>query len=135
MKLRIFVCMEDDLLSEFKKVRDMGFSYCRLSCWERQKYTPSFVDKVRGAVAETGVEITSFKRAWEGPGEWDFYGGPVFITHVGFIPENPNDPDYLGVVYLLRALVERCRRNGRERQVERHSHRETNTATSDRGAL
>lgn len=33
------------------------------------------------------------------------------ITHVGFIPENPNDPDYIGVVHALKHLVERCQNN------------------------
>ncbi len=143
MKLGVFVYMEDDLLSEFAKVTEMGFSYCQLSCWERGKFTPSFVAKVKEAVARTGVEITSFWCGWEGPGEWNFYGGPEtlglapkayrmarfdgliagsdfarqigvseFITHVGFIPENPNNPDYWGLVYLLRSLAERCGQNG-----------------------
>lgn len=34
------------------------------------------------------------------------------ITHVGFIPENPNDPDYTGVVHALKHLVKYCRNNG-----------------------
>ncbi|QNK60531.1 sugar phosphate isomerase/epimerase [Paenibacillus sp. PAMC21692] len=33
------------------------------------------------------------------------------ITHVGFIPENPNDPDYIGVVHALKHLVTRCQAN------------------------
>lgn len=33
------------------------------------------------------------------------------ITHVGFIPENPNDPDYIGVVHALKHLVKRCQSN------------------------
>lgn len=33
------------------------------------------------------------------------------ITHVGFIPENPNDPDYIGVVHALKHLVKRCQDN------------------------
>jgi L-ribulose-5-phosphate 3-epimerase len=34
------------------------------------------------------------------------------ITHCGYIPENPNDPDYLGVVVALRSLASHMKRKG-----------------------
>lgn len=34
------------------------------------------------------------------------------ITHVGFIPENPNDPLYPGLISVLREIVRYCRNNG-----------------------
>lgn len=34
------------------------------------------------------------------------------ITHVGFIPNNPHDPDYPGLVGALRSLAFHCARNG-----------------------
>lgn len=34
------------------------------------------------------------------------------VTHVGFIPENPNDPLYPGLVSILREIVRYCRYNG-----------------------
>jgi L-ribulose-5-phosphate 3-epimerase len=34
------------------------------------------------------------------------------ITHVGFIPENPNDPEYPAVISTLRYLVRHCREQG-----------------------
>lgn len=34
------------------------------------------------------------------------------VTHVGFIPENPVDPEYLGVVNAVRYVAEHCKRNG-----------------------
>ena len=33
-------------------------------------------------------------------------------THVGYIPENPNDPDYRGVIIALKEIVRHCRGNG-----------------------
>jgi sugar phosphate isomerase/epimerase len=33
-------------------------------------------------------------------------------THAGFIPENPHDPNYHGVVAALKEVVSRCRQNG-----------------------
>ncbi|MCL2351565.1 MAG: sugar phosphate isomerase/epimerase [Firmicutes bacterium] len=34
------------------------------------------------------------------------------ITHAGFIPENPNDPDYIGIIPVLRHIAGRCKENG-----------------------
>ena len=34
------------------------------------------------------------------------------VTHVGFIPENPNDPVFGGVVEAVREVAERCLENG-----------------------
>jgi len=34
------------------------------------------------------------------------------VTHVGFIPENPNDPEYRSLVSSLRYLVQHCRARG-----------------------
>jgi L-ribulose-5-phosphate 3-epimerase len=34
------------------------------------------------------------------------------ITHAGFIPENPNDPDYAGVVSAVRYIAQHCKANG-----------------------
>ncbi len=34
------------------------------------------------------------------------------VTHVGFIPNNPYDPDYTGLIGALRDLASHCRKNG-----------------------
>jgi L-ribulose-5-phosphate 3-epimerase len=34
-----------------------------------------------------------------------------FVTHVGFLPENPYDPNYRGVIVALKHIVEKCRDN------------------------
>ena len=34
------------------------------------------------------------------------------ITHVGFLPENPNDPDFVGVVAALRSLCKHLKNRG-----------------------
>ncbi len=34
------------------------------------------------------------------------------VTHVGFIPNNPFDPDYAGLVAALRHLAHHCKQNG-----------------------
>jgi len=39
-------------------------------------------------------------------------GVPNLITHVGFIPENPSDPDYPGLIAALRHLAGFCQEKG-----------------------
>jgi sugar phosphate isomerase/epimerase len=39
-------------------------------------------------------------------------GAPSITTHVGFIPENPGDPLYAGLLDALRETAEHCRRLG-----------------------
>ncbi len=41
-------------------------------------------------------------------------GAPSITTHVGFIPENPSDPEYAAVVVALREVAGYCRNLGRE---------------------
>ncbi len=37
---------------------------------------------------------------------------PDLTTHVGFMPENPNDPNYSGVITALKILCSSCKNNG-----------------------
>jgi L-ribulose-5-phosphate 3-epimerase len=37
---------------------------------------------------------------------------PSITTHVGFLPVNPGDPDYIGTVAALREVAGHCRGNG-----------------------
>lgn len=39
---------------------------------------------------------------------------PSITTHAGFIPENPNNPDFTGTVKALRGIAARCLKNGME---------------------
>lgn len=41
-------------------------------------------------------------------------GIPSMTTHVGFLPVNPSDPDYLGTVAALHAVASHCRANGQQ---------------------
>lgn len=35
-----------------------------------------------------------------------------FVTHVGYMPENPYDKEYQGILTACKAIVEKCRENG-----------------------
>ncbi len=41
-------------------------------------------------------------------------GVAAVITHLGFIPENPNDPEFKGVVEAVKEIAEHCKRLGLE---------------------
>lgn len=53
--------------------------------------------------------IDNFKRASDFAKK---VGVPAFHTHYGFIPENPNDPNYQGVVEALREVATHLKGNG-----------------------
>ncbi len=53
--------------------------------------------------------IDNFKRASDFAKK---VGVPAFHTHYGFIPENPNDPNYQGVVEALREVATHIKGNG-----------------------
>ena len=36
------------------------------------------------------------------------------VTHAGYIPENPHDPNYAGMITALRAIAEHLKRNGQQ---------------------
>ena len=39
-------------------------------------------------------------------------GAPAIVTHAGFLPENPSDPEYLPVLSALRQVANHCKRAG-----------------------
>ena len=39
-------------------------------------------------------------------------GAKFMVTHVGYIPENPLDPNYHGVLNACKTVAERCAKNG-----------------------
>lgn len=41
-------------------------------------------------------------------------GVRAVATHVGFVPEDPNDPKYAGLIAALRYLADHCKENGQE---------------------
>ncbi len=125
-----------DLEKEFKKALDMELNCCQLCCWDTSLYTKENAEQIRILADQAGIEITGLWAGWDGPKEWNFYGGPStlglvppayrfarlkelfaasdfaawmgvsdLITHVGFIPEDPNNSDFAGLVTALRSLT------------------------------
>jgi len=143
MKLGVIISLTEQIEEEMDKVVRLGLPTCQLNCWNAVFFTPQVAERVSGAAAARGLEISAFWCGWEGPAVWDQVDGPLtlglvpvayrherlkmllrgadfaswlgvkdMVTHVGFIPENPNDPEYRSLVSSLRYLVQHCRARG-----------------------
>jgi sugar phosphate isomerase/epimerase len=69
---------------------------------------PATIGLVPAATRRAGV--AALKRGADFAG---WAGVPSITTHVGFLPENPGDPAYPGVLDALREVAEHCRTGGR----------------------
>jgi len=132
-KLGLIVSLRGDPRGEIEKVKNLGFQTCQVSCWDMSLYTREVAEKLKQAVEENEVEITTLWTGFSGKAVWNFTEGPLTIglvppdkrekrlkelkkasefagwigvesltTHVGFIPENPNDPVYITLIDVLK---------------------------------
>lgn len=144
-RIGVFVTVGEgtDVAAEFEKVRALEMDCCQICFWTGALYTAETAERVCGASERTGVLVTNVWAGWDGPKEWNFYGGPGTLglvppayrldrlrtlfaasdfaqmlgvtdisTHVGFLPENPNDPDYVGVLSAIRSLADYMKPRG-----------------------
>ena len=141
--LQIILDEKEDISLKIKKVRELGFDYCQIVCWEMSLHTEENKEKILSACKEHGVAISSYWAGWCTPRIWNFVDGPSTIgivpekyragrleelkrgsdfaktlgvdkvaTHVGFVPENPRDPNYPGVVAAVKEIADYCKANG-----------------------
>jgi len=140
MRLGLIVSVQEDADKALKLVHDLGIPTCQASTddFSDRVYTalkdaiekygievtainssggpPNEYDFYEGPLTIGVVpkkyrqqRIDNFQRAS------DFakrLGIPAFHTHYGFIPENPNDPEYPGVVEALRQVATHLKGNG-----------------------
>ncbi|MGD1154303.1 MAG: sugar phosphate isomerase/epimerase family protein [Terriglobia bacterium] len=140
MRLGLIVSVQEDADKALKLVHDLGIPTCQASTddFSDRVYTalkdaiekygievtainssggpPNEYDFYEGPLTIGVVpkkyrqqRIDNFRRAS------DFakrLGIPAFHTHYGFIPENPNDPEYPGVVEALRQVATHLKGNG-----------------------
>jgi len=135
-KLGLIVSLRSDPREEIEKVKNLGFQTCQVSCWDMSLYTREIAEKLKQAVEENDVEITTLWTGFSGRAVWNFTEGPLTIglvppdkrktrlkelrkasdfagwigvesltTHVGFIPENPNDPVYISLIDVLKEVA------------------------------
>lgn len=86
MKLGVLVNLnaQSDIVEKIKKVHDMGFSFCQISCWDTGCYTDENADRIKAACAEYGVTVSTLWTGWSGRGFWNFYEGQHTL---GLVPE------------------------------------------------
>jgi L-ribulose-5-phosphate 3-epimerase len=140
MRLGLIVSVQEDADKALKLVHDLGIPTCQANTddYSDRVYTalkdaiekygievtainssggpPNAYDFYEGPLTIGVVpkkyrqqRIDNFRRAS------DFakrLGIPAFHTHYGFIPENPNDPEYPGVVEALRQVATHLKGNG-----------------------
>jgi sugar phosphate isomerase/epimerase len=85
MKIGVLVNLDCNVEREIKKVHDMGFEVCQLSCWNMGAYTDEIAEVVNKACKEYNVTVSTLWCGWPGPGEWDLYDGPLTL---GIVPES-----------------------------------------------
>jgi sugar phosphate isomerase/epimerase len=85
MKIGVLVNLDCNIENEIKKVHDMGFEVCQLSCWNMGAYTDEIAEVVNKACKEYNVTVSTLWCGWPGPGEWDLYDGPLTL---GIVPES-----------------------------------------------
>jgi len=142
MPLGVFTRLTENPVDGLNKVKEHGFPTCQVSSPPPEWLNRGYAAKVRAAVQETGVRITSvfigFKnQTWnrvDGPKTIGFVpphlravravhacrvsdfvreaGLDAVTSHVGFIPEDPSSPEYAPLVEFLRAFAGYCRDNG-----------------------
>lgn len=72
------------MLTELKKVKDLGLQHCQLSIWNPDYYTDEFAAEINAAVKETGIGISTLWCGYSGPREWNFTNGPMTL---GLVPQ------------------------------------------------
>lgn len=72
------------IAEKFKNLTAIGLHHCQLMSWDQSQRTDERVQEVLDACREYDVTITALWCGWEGPVEWNFYGGQETL---GLVPE------------------------------------------------
>ncbi len=142
MKLGLIVFLHDDMVSEFKKIEDMGIPTCQVSGTAEDIVLRGKLDNVADAMSKTSVEVSSVFVAFEGQ-TYNTRTGPdtdglipekfreqrteltiksaekikelgvVNVTsHVGFIPDDEQDPLYIKFLDAMKRIAIALKENG-----------------------
>lgn len=143
MKLGVILGLNREIEKSMAEIKEMGFETCQLVCWDSSLFTDEYVEIVKAAVANTGIQISEFWCGYGGPKIWNFIDGPEtlgivpvtyrwsraeelikgaafakklgvvdVVTHAGFIPEDPNSPDYAGTKQIIAYIANTLLKSG-----------------------
>jgi len=144
LKLGTIVSMESGVEEAIAKVREFGLPTCQVSCWSPDMLTEDNAKDLKRIAHDNSVEITTMwtglpTAVWnfvDGPRTIglvppetreervkilkkgsDFAKAlrvDSITTHVGFIPENPGDPLFPGLVEAVKEVAKHCAEAGQE---------------------
>jgi L-ribulose-5-phosphate 3-epimerase len=140
LRLGVFIGMDKNPEAAIAKVRELGFPTCQISSEEFDPGLAKRLQEAAGKHGVEVTALSSLgpgKHVWdfyEGPltiglvppqtrrvridhmkKASDFAklcSISALHSHAGFIPENPNDPNYADTVQALKEVVQHCRTNG-----------------------
>ena len=73
-----------DILEKFRKNQELGINSCQICIWNVDIFkSDEHAEKIKAAIAETGMNVSSLWAGWTGPCEWNFTAGPDTI---GLVP-------------------------------------------------
>ncbi|MEZ4861818.1 MAG: sugar phosphate isomerase/epimerase family protein [Caldilineaceae bacterium] len=84
IKLGVLTQLREGPAEAMRKVRELGFPSCQVSCRPADLAQPEQAARLRDAAANNGVEITTIWAGLPGRHVWDFLEGP---TTIGLVPE------------------------------------------------
>lgn len=127
----------------FLKLKEFGFDSCQMCSWNPAAWTDENAAVINKLIEKYSITISSFWCGWEGPQEWNFYGGQKTLglvpqeyremrvknlcdgadfarkigvmevaTHMGYIPENPYDPNFEPLCNAIRTVALHLKENG-----------------------
>lgn len=142
MKLGLIVGLRDEMVSEFRKVEDLGIPTCQVSGTAEAMVKDGKLDGVADALAKTNVQVSSVFVLFAGQ-TYNLATGPstdglvpqahqerrtelllqaadrinelgvgTVTAHVGFIPDDEQDPAYLKFLESMKLVAHRTESNG-----------------------
>lgn len=142
MELGLIVGVHEDLHSSFQRVAEVGVPTCQVSCVAETLIEHPDPAAIRRAAEEVGVRISAVFMVFAGQRYDRIDGPPTmglvppalratrlpqamrfsdcvkamgvrdFVSHIGFIPDDPNDAVYTGFIETMKTLVDHCAGNG-----------------------
>jgi len=139
---------DTDLVAAFRRIQGFGIPTCQLHC-DSESVDEAFApEKVRAAVADTGMDITAITCGFRDQA-YDNADGPAtlglvplayrakrvelvkhfsdvvsqvrienIVLHIGFIPDDETDPVYVSFVEMMQGLCAHLEANGQNALVE-----------------
>jgi len=84
MEIGLIVGLGDDGPEGFEQLSELGMNNCQLANWNPDRLTEDRAGRVRDAMAERGVTVSSFWAGYSGPVVWNFLDGP---STIGLVPD------------------------------------------------